>query len=210
MGYKMTKSIITASFLAFFLSACSFSKPAFNLDTEKVQVQECQNIKEIKNKIKCYEDISSSNSMAALKLGIYNAERKNFEKASKLLESSKEMGNYYANLPLAFLYFQGTGVEKDASKSLELLKASASKDPNAAFQLSKFYAKGITIQKDTKKALEYLNFAANKNMFVAQRELAIIYSKGLFDIKKDEVKAKYWTEKANANKSDKTFDIYKL
>lgn len=206
----MKKSILIASFLAFFLSACSFTKPEFNLDTEKVQVQECQNIKEIKNKVECYENISSSNSTAALKLGIYNAERKNFDKASKLLENSKNMGNYYANLPLAFLYFQGTGVKKDASKSLELLKASASKDPNAAFQLSKFYAKGITIQKDTKKALEYLNFAASKNMFVAQKELALIYAKGLFDVKKDEVKAKYWLEKANANETDKTFDIYKL
>lgn len=52
--------------------------------------------------------------------------------------------------------------------------------------------------------------AANKNMFAAQKQLTIIYSKALYSVKKDEVKAKYWQEKANSNKIDKTFDIYKL
>ena len=206
----MFKIILSSFIVALSFNGCFFSKPKFNLNNEDIEIQKCQKVENKKTRVSCYKEISPNNSMASLKLGIYNAEQKNFEKAFKLLTNSKEMGNYYANLPLAFLYFQGTGVKKDASKSLELLKASASKDPNAAFQLSKFYAKGITIQKDTKKALEYLNFAANKNMFVAQRELALIYAKGLFDVKKDEVKAKYWLEKANANKSDKTFDIYKL
>lgn len=211
MEYKSMIKILLSSFIiVFFFNGCFFSKPTFNINNEKTQIKKCKNIKEVKNKILCYEDISSSNSSAALKLGIYNAEQKNFKKASKLLVSSKEMGNYYANLPLAFLYFQGNGVSKDVNKSLELLKESAFKDPNAAFQLSKFYSKGITVEKDTAKALEYLTFAANKNMFEAQRELALIYSKGLFDIKKDKAKAKYWIEKANENKTDRTFDIYKL
>ena len=210
MESNMKKSILTASFLAFFLSACSFTKPAFNLENENTEIKQCQSIKKAKEKLECYENISEENSTAALKLGIYNAERKNFDKAAKLFKASKEMGNYYANLPLAYLYFQGTGVKKDTKKSLELLQESASKDANAAFQLSKFYSKGLVIEKDINKALEYLTFAADKNMFVAQRELALIYSKGLLGIKKDEVKAKLWQEKANANKTDRTFDIYKL
>lgn len=212
MVYKFSilKSLFLAFLIAIFFNGCFFSKPAFNLDNEDIQIQKCQELEDKQKRIDCYDDISSDNSTASLKLGIYYADNKDYEKAYEYLNSSKEMGNYYANLPLAYLYFQGTGVKKDANKSLELLKESAPKDPNAAFQLSKFYLKGIGIAQNITKGLEYLTSAANKNMFAAQKKLALTYSKGLFNIKKDEEKAKYWQEKANNNKTDKTFNIYKL
>lgn len=204
------KSLFIPLLLAITFNGCFFSQASLNLDDENIEIKTCQKIENKQKRILCYKDISSDNSIASLKLGIFYANGKEYGKAFKYLSSSKDMGNYYANLPLAYLYFQGTGVKKDSKKSLELLEESASKDPNAAFQLSKFYAKGINIKQDTNKALEYLKFAASKNMFVAQKELAIIYSRGLFGIEKDEVKAKQWKEKANNNKTDKTFDIYKL
>ena len=212
MAFKFNalKPSLLAFVFAITLSGCFFSKPAFNLDNEDIQIKECQKIQKKEKRIECYTKLSEENSMASLKLGIFYADFKDYEKASKYLQSSKEMGNYYANLPLAYLYFQGSGVKKDTNKSLELLKQSASKDANAAFQLSKFYLKGIGIKQDTKKGLDYLIKAANKNMFAAQKQLTIIYSKALYSVKKDEVKAKYWQEKANSNKIDKTFDIYKL
>ena len=206
----MLKIILSSFIIAILFNGCFFSKPEFNLDNEDIEIQQCQEIGTKQGRIICYEEISSDNSMASLKLGIFHANNKDFDKAFKYLNSSKEMGNYYANLPLAYLYFQGTGVEKNSEKSLNLLKESANKDPNSAFQLSKFYLKGLGIEQDTTKGLEYLTSAANKNMFVAQKQLALAYSKGLYNIKEDEEKAKYWQEKANNNKADKTFNIYKL
>ena len=206
----MFKIILSALIIAISFSGCFFSKPEFNLDNEDIEIQKCKKVEQKQERIDCYKNISDDNSMASLKLGIFYANNKDFDKAFKYLNSSKERGNYYANLPLAYLYFQGTGVEKNSEKSLNLLKESALKDPNAAFQLSKFYLKGLGIEQDTAKGLEYLTSAANKNMFVAQKQLTMAYSKGLYKIKKDEEKAKYWQEKANNNKEDKTFDIYKL
>jgi len=206
----MFKALFSAFIITISFNGCFFQKPEFNFKNEDIQIQKCQEVKNKKARITCYEDMSSNNSIASLKLGIFYADNKDFEKAFNYLTSSKEMGNYYANLPLAYLYFQGTGVEKDSEKSLNLLKESAAKDPNAAFQLSKFYLKGIGIAQNITKGLEYLTSAANKNMFVAQKQLAMAYSKSLYNIKEDEEKAKYWQEKANNNKEDKTFDIYKL
>lgn len=208
--FNIIKSLSLGFLIAILFNGCFFSKPKFNLKNEDIEIQKCKKIEDKQNRITCYEDISEDNSIASLKLGTFYADKKDYTKAFKYLNSSKELGNYYANLPLAYLYFQGTGVKKDSKKSLNLLKESAQKDPNSAFQLSKFYLKGIGIQKDTLKGLEYLTSAANKNMFVAQKQLALAYSKGLYDIKKDTSKAEYWQEKANNNKTDKTFDIYKL
>jgi uncharacterized protein len=208
--FNISKSVFLAFFITMLFNGCFFSKPEFNLKNEDIQIQKCKEIENKQERIVCYDDISLDNSMASLKLGIFYADKKDYAKALEYLNSSKELGNYYANLPLAYLYFQGTGVEKNSQISLNLLKESASKDPNAAFQLSKFYLKGMGIKQDTAKGLEYLTSAANKNMFVAQKQLAMAYSQGLYDIKKDEEKAKYWQEKANNNKEDRTFDIYKL
>ncbi len=206
----MLKIILSSFLISFLINGCFFQKPEFNFDNEGIEIQKCQEIQKKQERITCYKKISSDNSTASLKLGIFYANKKDFDKAFKYLSASKEMGNYYANLPLAYLYFQGTGVNKDSQKSLNLLKESAAKDPNSAFQLSKFYLKGLGIEQNTAKGLEYLTSAANKNMFVAQKQLTMAYSKGLYNIKADEEKAKYWQEKANNNKADKTFDIYKL
>ena len=207
---NILKSLFLAFGIAISFNGCFFSSPTFTIEEENIGVQECHKFEKNEQKIECYDDLSSDNSMASLKLGIFYADENDYDKAYDYLNSSKEMGNYYANLPLAYLYFKGNGVEEDFEKSLELLKEAAHKDPNAAFQLSKFYFKGIGIKQDTKKGLEYLISAANKNMFVAQKQLAMIYSKGFHTIKKDLVKAKYWQDKANSNKEDKTFNIYKL
>ena len=209
-NFNILKSLLLAFLLAIFFNACSFSKVTFSMKDENLGLQECQKMNKEEEKIDCYDDLSSDNSIAALKLGTHYADKNEYDKAYDYLNSSKDMGNYYANLPLAYLYFEGSGVEKDSNKSLELLKESASKDPNAAYQLSKFYFNGIGIEQDVDKGLEYLTFAAKKDMFLAQKQLAILYSKGFLTIKKDLVKAKYWEEKANNNKEDKTFNIYKL
>lgn len=215
--FNILKSLFLAFFIAIFFNACSFSMPTFfipdeniGVKDESIGIQKCQELKKEEKKLDCYDDLSSDNSIASLKLGTYYADKNDYEKAYDYLNSSKEMGNYYANLPLAYLYFEGTGVEKDSNKSLELLKESAPKDPNAAYQLSKFYFNAIGVEQDVQKGLKYLTSAAERNMFLAQKQLAMLYSKGFLTIKKDLVKSKYWLDKANNNKTDKTFDIYKL
>ena len=208
--FNILKSLFLAFLLAITFNGCFFSKPTFTIQEENIGVEPCQKLQKEEKKLECYDDLSEDNSIASLKLGTYYADKKDYDKAYNYLNTSKDMGNYYANLPLAYLYFRGTGVEKDSDKSLELLKESAEKDANAAYQLSKFYFNGIGIKQDVDKGLEYLISAAKKNMFLAQKQLAMLYSKGYLTIKKDLVKAKYWQEKANNNKEDKTFNIYKL
>ena len=207
-------TFIKTLFLSFFVitsfTACASKQVSFQSEKESTQIAQCQKVVENNERIKCYEALKTTNSIAQLKLGVLNATHKKYDEAFKLFTASKDEGNYYANLPLAYLYFQGNGVDKDSKKSLELLEAASTKDVNAAFQLSNFYFKGLGIAKNITKGLNLLKLAADKNMFAAQKKLAVIYAQGLYGIEKDDSKSKTWQEKANNNKTDKTFNIYKL
>jgi len=191
-------------------TACASKEPIFSKQTLLEEANTCQLLKTGKEKVLCYEEMSEHNSIATLRLGINHASYKNYDKAFELFTSAKDNGNYYANLPLAYLYFQGTGVKKDLNKALELLQSSSIKDVNAAYQLSKFHLEGLGIKKDKEKGLDLLTKAANKGMFVAQKQLAVIYLKGLYEVTIDKTKSESWVKKAKENKTDKTFNIYKL
>jgi TPR repeat protein len=203
----LLKTLFISLFVIAGFSACSSKQVSFESKKEKDEVASCQKIVAKNDKVKCYEALSTTNSIAQLKLGVLNATYKKYDKAFKLFTDSKNQGNYYANLPLAYLYFRGNGVAKDADKSLSLLKDASNKDANAAFQLSNFYFKGLGIAKNITKGLKVLELAASKNMFAAQKKLALIYAQGLYGINKDKIKSKVWQEKANNNKTDKTFNI---
>lgn len=204
----MLKLFIPLFFIILF-NGCSFKIPFFSFTDELEEANVCKENYLQKDKIDCYEELED-NSYAQLRLGIYYANKKSFEKALSYLNKSYENDNIYSNLALSYLYFQGNGVKKDLKKSFELLKEASSIDPNAAFQLSRFYLKGIETSIDLNKAIELLDFAASRNMLNAQKRLFDIYTYGFGNIKKDELKAKYWEEKIKENKKDTTYDIYTL
>ena len=126
------------------------------------------------------------------------------------LNQSINNKNPYANLPLAFLYYKGEGVEKDLDKAFKLLGDSSSIDPTAAYQLSRFYLQGINTRVDAKKGVELLEFAASKNLLTAQQMLVKIYSDGLFSQEKDAKKVKIYEDMIKKDIRDTNFDIYKI
>lgn len=204
----MIKNCLLFSTIILFY-ACS-SK---NLDSFKNELNEanvCQTLKTIEKKLNCYRQIVKENSYSQLRLGIYNTKKYNAKEAFSLLTKSYENNNPYANTALAYLYHTGIGVDKNISKSVELLKEVEYKDLNGTYRLAMFYLKGGLEIKDIKKGIKLLNFVANKELKLAQVELFKIYSKGLYNIKKDKQKAIYWENKIKNNKNNNIFKVYEL
>ncbi len=199
-------------------SACSLKMPEFlkfnksnndiNMDLEKAN--DCQKIEDLDNKLFCYRKIVNENSFAQLRMGTYSVEKKEYKKAIEYLNQSINNKNAYANLPLAFMYYKGEGVEKDLDKSFKLLNDSSNIDPNAAYQLSRFYLQGINTKVDVSKGISLLEFAASKNLLVAQQMLVNIYSNGLFSVEKDAKKVKIYEDMIKKDIRDSNFDIYKI
>ncbi len=217
----MQKKILIPILSAFLFSACSLKMPDFSMPSflsfsdnkdsialEKANV--CQRIEIEDDKLFCYKKIITENSYAQLRMGTYSVEKKDYKKAIEYLNQSINNKNPYANLPLAFLYYKGEGVEKDIDKSFRLLSDSSSTDPLAAFQLARFHLIGINTKVDTKKGVELLEFAASKNVLASQELLVNVYKDGLFSQEKDTKKVKYWEDIIKKDVKDTNFEIYKF
>lgn len=213
----MKKEILASVLTATIFTACSMKMPEVlsfsSSDNYEVALKEanvCQKIEKDNEKLACYKKIENTNSFAQLRLGTYNADKKDFKSAMKYLNLAKQNGNIYANLPISFLYYKGDGVNKDINKSFELLNESSSVDPIAAYQLSRFYLQGINTKVDIEKGIKLLDFAGQKGVRQAQEMLANIYKSGLFDQQKDQVKSDFWQKKLKNNVEDNNHKIYVL
>jgi TPR repeat protein len=214
----MYKQILISLGTIFLFTACSLKMPSWPSfltfgDNYKVLLEEaniCQVIEDENQKLSCYKNIEKDNSFAQIRLGTYYADKKVYKQALKYLEMAKANDNIYANLPLAFLYYKGEGVEKDINKSFELLKESSTKDPTAAYQLSRFYIQGINTKIDNKKGIELLEFAASNGILSAMEMLVNINKNGLFEQAKDQKKVEYWQNKIKNSKEDLNHKIYRL
>jgi TPR repeat protein len=211
MGFNMLKLILSTLIITVFFSACSSTSPKkFDKQSELNVANTCSKLEVLDKKLECYTKIVDENSVAQLRLGIYNAQKKEFKKALVLLEQAKANGNFYANLPIGYIYFKGDGVEKDLEKSFNYLSQTSDIDVNSSYQLSRFYLQGLVVEKDTKKGMNLLIDSANKGMRLAQSKLVTIYKQGSFGVSKNEKEALFWLNKVKENKNDNTFDIYKL
>jgi len=211
----MLKKIILPSMALFLITGCSLKMPSFLQFEDKnlISLNEanvCQKIEEESPKISCYEKILDKNSYAQLRMGTYYADKKEYDKATKYLNLSKNNNNIYANLPLAFLYYKGEGIKKDIDTSFKLLEKASDIDPNAAYQLSRFYLQGINTKVDYPKGIKLIEFAAQNGVLTAQKMLININKQGLFEQPKDQKKVDHWQNKVNENKEDLTFNIYKI
>lgn len=213
----MKKEILASVLTATIFTACSMKMPEVlsfsSSDNYEVALKEanvCQKIEKDNEKLACYKKIENTNSFAQLRLGTYNADKKDFKSAMKYLNLAKQNGNIYANLPISFLYYKGDGVNKDINKSFELLNESSDVDPIAAYQLSRFYLQGINTKVDIEKGIKLLDFAGQKGVKQAQEILANIYKSGLFDQQKDQVKSDFWQKKLKNNVEDNNHKIYVL
>ena len=216
----MLKQSILIVSTALFFSACSLKMPTFEMPSflsfskdftkDLEEANNCQGIESDEGKLNCYKNIETKNSFAQIRLGTYYADKKDFQTSLKYLKQAKENENVFANLPLAFLYYKGDGIEKNIPKSFELLEEVKDSDPVAAFQLSRFYIQGINTKVDYEKGVELLEFAASKNVLSAQQMLINVNKNGLFNKPKDQKKVEYWQEKVKENKEDLNLKIYKL
>ena len=217
----MLKTLTLSLSTIFLFSACSFKMPSFEMPSfltfgeDKIEISLtqaniCQEIKNEDEKLSCYIKIEEKNSFAQIRLGTYYADKKDYTKALRYLNKAKENDNIYANLPLAFLYYKAEGVQKNIDKSFELLKDASSKDPTAAYQLSRFYLQGINTKIDNEEGVELLEFAASKGVSTAQEMLINVYKNGLFEQARDQKKVEYWQKKLKENIEDTNHKIYRL
>ncbi|QKF78836.1 tetratricopeptide repeat protein [Arcobacter defluvii] len=215
----MLKPIILSISAVFLFTACSFKIPSFDWfsfsDSDKYadilqEADNCQKVENEDSKLSCYRNIENTNSFAQIRLGTYYANKKDYKSALKYLNQAKQNDNIYANLPLAFLYYKGEGVQKDLNKSFELLKESSDIDPTAAYQLSRFYLQGINTKIDNEKGIELLNFAASKGVSAAQEILVNTYKNGLFEQPRDQKKVEFWQNKLKEEVEDVNHKIYRL
>lgn len=204
----MKKALISILFISFFISGCNFKNP-FAKKSELEIANKCKELKSTQEKITCYEKIPT-NSYANLRLGVYYANKENFEKAFYHINNSYSKGNSYANVPLALLYIQGNGVKKDYKKALEILSLSQQDNPNAIYHLSKIYFLQIDDIQDTKKGLELLKQSAQMGILAAQKKLYYMYENGIYGIEKDSLEAKYWKTKIDKNRGTIPLDFYEL
>lgn len=85
-----------------------------------------------------------------------------YSRAFLFLKESREKGLLQDVLPLAFLYQNGYGCEKDERKAAELYLEAAKQKKNgdAYYELGKLYEKGEQIPQDLEQAVDYYRQAA--------------------------------------------------
>ncbi len=83
------------------------------------------------------------------------------EKAVKILERGKELGDPEAQTFLGLCYFSGIGTAADEEKAFSLIQEAAEKYKygDALYYLSKFYTNGIVVENDPAKAKYYYQLA---------------------------------------------------
>lgn len=191
-----TKFFAVSCLSALLFTGCGqYEKAQKILPNEISHADQCKNTNK-EFEIDCYDLISYKNSIALLRVGIFDYGKGNYEDAKIKFNLAKERGNFYANALLADLYFKGRGVKQDQNMGLELLKDVDDVDPIAAYKLAFYYLS----KKDYSETIELLTFAANNNVKKAQYELSKIYREGkITKIDMEKSKAYYEAYEKNQN-----------
>jgi len=139
----------------------------------------------------------SSTSWASFEEGKDAYKAENWLKAIVFLRPLAESGDDRAQLLLANMYNDGSGVEQNPKTALELYKKSAAhKNHNALLALGTMYSNGIGTEKDFSIALPYFIQSAELGNQASQYFLGMLYMNGdpkhAPDLKVDFVKAYKW------------------
>ena len=101
---------------------------------------------------------------------------KDLQKAIHLYRASAEKGNAKAQLNLALIYSNGTGVTIDLKESIRLFQLSANQgNAKAQFNLAVFYDTGRGVARDMQEAVRLYQLSADRT---AQFSLAVCYEQG--------------------------------
>ncbi|MCQ2343515.1 MAG: sel1 repeat family protein [Paludibacteraceae bacterium] len=122
----------------------------------------------------------------------------NKQEALRLCRKSADLGFAPAQFNMAIFYYNGDGVQKDLTKTVEWLEKSAPQGfLQAQKQLAICYAQGIGTAKDAKKAAFWYEKAAQQGDADAQYKIGTAYYRGNGVIP-DYEQAVKWYEKAAA------------
>ena len=119
-------------------------------------------------------------------------ERKDYVAAVELLRPLAEQGNTFAQVNLAFLTFEGDGVDASAEEAAKWYRRAAEQgDENAQYNLGVMYENGKGVERDLEEAVEWWRKAARQGLADAQYNLGAMYYNGR-GVEKDYVRAYMW------------------
>ena len=102
-----------------------------------------------------------------------------YRKAAEIVRKSAESGDVEAQCNLAHRYYNGSGVEKDYSQTVEwYVKAAEQGYASAQYNLGYMYYKGQGVATDYTKAVEWYRKAAEQGHAHAQNCLGNMFFKG--------------------------------
>lgn len=130
------------------------------------------------------------------------------EKAASISEAlywytkAADQGNAKAQVNLGFMYLNGIGVEKDASKAVKLFSLASEKDnAKAQYYLGEAYLHGDGIEKNENKSFVLLKKSAEQGEVDAQAALGFAYGLGQ-GVEVNKAEALKWFKKASSNGSE--------
>lgn len=114
----------------------------------------------------------------------------------EISEQLAERGDVYAQINLAVMYQNGTGVPKDDTKAAEWFRKAAEQGNGTAQEsLAYKYKKGTGVPQDDTKAAEWFRKAAEQGYGSAPHNLALMYENGT-GVPQDFTKAAEWYRKS--------------
>ena len=127
----------------------------------------------------------------------------NQSEAAKWLEIAIAQGHQAAQLPLAAMYRDGVGVDRDYKRALMLfMRAAKYGYPSAQFSLGIMYRLGEGVKRNYPEALKWYVMAAKQGEVESQNSLGVMHESGR-GTKRDIVRAYMWYEIAARNGSQR-------
>ena len=130
-----------------------------------------------------------------------------FECAVRYVSEAAQAGRPSAQSLLGWMYANGAGVPKDASRASRLyLEAARKQDVAAQNNLGELYEKGLGVAKNERLAAGWYLQAAQAGFAPAQFNLGRLYALGA-EVDRNPAQARLWLEKAKAQGIDRADEV---
>lgn len=123
----------------------------------------------------------------------------NFETAVKYYQRAVDIDakNVRALTRLGSMYKRGLGVKRNYKTALDwYMKAAATGDGNAVFNVGTFFLSGLGVKANTQEAMRWFELASEKGCADADYQLGCLYFAGTNGVPQDYTQALYWYQKA--------------
>ncbi|MGD9639458.1 MAG: tetratricopeptide repeat protein [Alphaproteobacteria bacterium] len=131
------------------------------------------------------------------------------KEAFKWYKKAADQGDAFAQYNLAFLYYDGEGVEQDYKSAFEWFKKSAEQGYiEGQYNLASLYRMGRGVEANPEEAFKWLERAANQGYDQAQLAMGTLYEAGQI-VDKDPMKALMWMTLLSQNGEEQTKEYLK-